>query len=144
MQGLACACRYPFSSHQQDQQALCNTGVLAAALYFWQLPHFLALAWLCRADYAAGGYRMLSLADATGRRTAACALRNCAYLAPVGMAAVWLGVAPPVFAGGAALLAGAYALPAAAFYQARRALPQIACRCCDSACALQRCMHLAL
>jgi len=93
--------------------------VLAAALYAWQLPHFLALAWLCRGDYAAGGYRMLSLADATGRRTAACALRNCAYLAPVGAAAAALGVASPAFAGGAALLAGAYALPAAAFYQAR-------------------------
>lgn len=92
-------------------------GVLAAALYFWQLPHFLALAWLCRVDYAAGGYRMLSLADATGRRTAACALRNCAYLVPVGAAAAALGTASPVFAGGAALLAGAFALPAAAFYQ---------------------------
>ena len=29
--------------------------VPAAALYFWQLPHFLAIAWLCRADYARGG-----------------------------------------------------------------------------------------
>ncbi|KAK9833996.1 hypothetical protein WJX81_001861 [Elliptochloris bilobata] len=95
-----------------------GAGVLAAALYFWQLPHFLALAWLCRGDYAAGGYRMLSLVDATGRRTAACALRNCAYLVPVGFAAVWLGVATPTFGGGAALLAGVFALPAAAFYQA--------------------------
>lgn len=29
--------------------------VPAAALYFWQLPHFLAIAWLCREDYARGG-----------------------------------------------------------------------------------------
>lgn len=129
---------------KQWQGVLCRAGVLAAALYFWQLPHFLALAWLCRADYAAGGYRMLSLADATGRRTAACALRNCAYLAPVGAAAVWLGVASPAFAGGAALLAGAYALPAAAFYQVRLALRRVGNGCCECACALQRCVYVVL
>lgn len=32
-----------------------GAGVLAALLYFWQLPHFMALAYLYRADYAAGG-----------------------------------------------------------------------------------------
>ena len=72
--------------------------LLAAGLYFWQMPHFMALAWLCRADYAAGGYRMLSLIDATGRRTAACALRNCAYLFPLGILSAWLGVTTPYFA----------------------------------------------
>ncbi|CAI5526503.1 unnamed protein product, partial [Closterium sp. Naga37s-1] len=65
-----------------------GAGVLAGALYLWQMPHFLALAWLCRKDYAAGGYRMLSLADPTGRRTAAAALRNCCYMLPLGLAAV--------------------------------------------------------
>ncbi len=32
-----------------------GAGVLAGLLYFWQLPHFMALAYLYRADYAAGG-----------------------------------------------------------------------------------------
>lgn len=41
---------------------------------------------------------MLSLIDATGRRTAACALRNCIYLLPLGMLATWLGVTTPYFA----------------------------------------------
>jgi protoheme IX farnesyltransferase len=72
--------------------------ILGAGLYFWQMPHFMSLAWLCRADYAAGGYRMLSLIDATGKRTAACALRNCAYLFPLGALAAWLGVTSPYFA----------------------------------------------
>ena len=75
-----------------------GAGILAAGLYFWQMPHFMALAWMCRADYAAGGYRMLSLVDATGRRTAACALRNTAYLFPLGILAAWLGVTSPYFA----------------------------------------------
>lgn len=33
-----------------------NGMILPAALYFWQIPHFMALAYLCRDDYAAGGY----------------------------------------------------------------------------------------
>lgn len=41
---------------------------------------------------------MLSLVDASGKRTAACALRNCAYLFPLGMLATWLGVTTPYFA----------------------------------------------
>lgn len=75
-----------------------GAALLAAGLYFWQMPHFMALAWLCRADYVAGGYKMLSLVDPTGKRTAACALRNCAYLFPLGALAAWLGVTTPYFA----------------------------------------------
>lgn len=41
---------------------------------------------------------MLSLIDATGRRTAACALRNCIYLFPLGALATWLGITSPYFA----------------------------------------------
>jgi len=33
-----------------------NSMILPAALYFWQIPHFMALACLCRDDYADGGY----------------------------------------------------------------------------------------
>lgn len=32
-----------------------NAMILPAALYFWQIPHFMALAYLCRKDYADGG-----------------------------------------------------------------------------------------
>lgn len=37
-------------------QVSLNGMILPAALYFWQIPHFMALAYLCRDDYAAGGY----------------------------------------------------------------------------------------
>lgn len=40
--------------------------LLFALLFFWQLPHFLALAWMYKDDYARGGYRMLSLVDDSG------------------------------------------------------------------------------
>eukprot|EP00440_Ansanella_granifera_P010678 gb/GFBE01011587.1/.p1 GENE.gb/GFBE01011587.1/~~gb/GFBE01011587.1/.p1 ORF type:complete len:408 (+),score=47.87 gb/GFBE01011587.1/:1-1224(+) len=37
----------------------------------WQMPHFYALAWLHRADYLRGGYKMFPLTDTTGAATAA-------------------------------------------------------------------------
>eukprot|EP00898_Chlorokybus_atmophyticus_P001189 jgi/Chlat1/2070/Chrsp17S02533 len=94
-----------------------GSAILASALYFWQLPHFMALNWLCRVDYAAGGYRMLSLLDTTGRRIAAVAFRNCIYLIPLGFLATYLGVTSEWFAYENALLSGAFALSASAFYQ---------------------------
>jgi protoheme IX farnesyltransferase len=39
---------------------------LFAVLYVWQLPHFMAISWLYREDYARSGFRMLSLYDPTG------------------------------------------------------------------------------
>ena len=68
--------------------------MLAATLYFWQLPHFLSLAWLCREDYMRGNYAMLPRFDASGRRTAACALRNSLYMLPIGAFAVWVSMLP--------------------------------------------------
>ncbi len=50
--------------------------VLFAILFFWQLPHFMAIAWLYREDYAKGGYKMLPVLDVTGQRTAATAIRH--------------------------------------------------------------------
>jgi protoheme IX farnesyltransferase len=39
-------------------------------MFVWQIPHFLAIAWMYRDDYAKGGYRMLPIVDPTGRATA--------------------------------------------------------------------------
>ncbi|URD83790.1 protoheme IX farnesyltransferase [Musa troglodytarum] len=72
--------------------------ILPAALYFWQIPHFMALAYLCRNDYIAGGFRMFSLADASGQRTALVSLRNCLYLLPLGLLAYDWGLTSKWFA----------------------------------------------
>lgn len=42
---------------------------LVALMVIWQIPHFLALAWMYHEDYAKGGYRMLPLHDPEGRAT---------------------------------------------------------------------------
>lgn len=91
--------------------------LLAGALYFWQLPHFMALAWMGRRDYAAGGYRMLSLCDPSGRRTAAAALRNAAYLMPLGAAAVAVGCTSMPFLYENVILTGGYMAAAVPFLQ---------------------------
>ena len=47
-----------------------TSWALFAFLFAWQLPHFLALSWMYRDDYARGGFRMLSVGDETGARVA--------------------------------------------------------------------------
>ncbi|MEP7220278.1 MAG: heme o synthase, partial [Bacteroidota bacterium] len=40
-----------------------EAAVLFAILFFWQMPHFLARAWMYREDYARAGYKMLTVVD---------------------------------------------------------------------------------
>ncbi|XP_057510292.1 protoheme IX farnesyltransferase, mitochondrial-like [Actinidia eriantha] len=97
-------------------QVSLNGMILPAALYFWQIPHFMALAYLCRNDYAAGGFRMFSLADASGERTALVALRNCLYLIPLGYLAYDWGITSGWFCLESTLLALAIGGTAFSFY----------------------------
>ncbi|KAH9330293.1 hypothetical protein KI387_002401, partial [Taxus chinensis] len=90
--------------------------VLPAALYFWQIPHFMALAYLCRNDYATGGFKMLSLLDETGKRTSLAALRNCIYLLPVGFLAYDWGITSGWFGLETALLTSGMGIAAVLFY----------------------------
>lgn len=46
-----------------------GAGVLFLILFFWQLPHFLALAWMYREDYARAGFPMLPVEEPTGAST---------------------------------------------------------------------------
>jgi len=93
-----------------------QAGALAAVLYFWQLPHFLALAWMFKDDYALGKHRMLSIVDTTGRRTAASALRNCVYLLPVGLFSYAVGLTTLPFAVEAAAVTSYMGFYAFKFY----------------------------
>src|SRR5207253_6816826 len=60
-------------------------------LFLWQLPHFLALAWLYREDYRAGGLKMLSVADDGGQHTGRMALLYALALLPISLAPTLLG-----------------------------------------------------
>ena len=47
-----------------------SAAVLFGIQFLWQMPHFLALAWLYREDYALGGYRVVSVTDPSGAELA--------------------------------------------------------------------------
>lgn len=92
--------------------------VAAAALFWilflWQLPHFLALAWIYRDDYRAGGLVMLGGEDATGRLTGRVSLLFALALVPVSLVPTLLGITGPVYFAGALLLGALYAAAGAA------------------------------
>src|SRR5207249_2727449 len=46
-----------------------EVAILFLVLFLWQLPHFLAIAWIYRDDYARAGLLMVPVVDPRGRRT---------------------------------------------------------------------------
>lgn len=78
--------------------------VLFWILFLWQLPHFLALGWLYREDYARANLKMVSTADANGGTTFLYASLYAAALLPVSLVPALLGMVGSVYFVGAALL----------------------------------------
>ena len=62
---------------------------LFVLMYAWQIPHFLAIAWLHKEDYSRGGYRMLPVNDATGGATVTQILLWAVLLVPATMLPWW-------------------------------------------------------
>jgi heme o synthase len=83
-------------------------------LFLWQLPHFLALAWIYREDYRRGGFAMLAVNDPDGRQTGSMALLYAVALVPVSLLPTFLGVTGAWYFFGALLLGVAYTVAAAA------------------------------
>jgi heme o synthase len=69
-----------------DVVALALTGVL----FMWQIPHFLAIGWMAREDYALSGCPMLAVVETTGRASARVSLM---YAAAMAVCAAVVGVA---------------------------------------------------
>ncbi len=89
---------------------------LFGILFFWQLPHFLALAWLFREDYRRGGLRMLGVTDPDGRQTRDQAVLYALALVPTSLLPVVLGLSGPVYAFLALGLSLAYVVSAVGFW----------------------------
>jgi heme o synthase len=73
-------------------------------LFLWQLPHFLALSWIYRADYARAGFATLSVADDDGGSTFRQSALGAAALIPASLTPTLLGIAGTVYFFGALLL----------------------------------------
>jgi protoheme IX farnesyltransferase len=98
--------------------------VLFAILFLWQLPHFLAIAWLCRGDYAQAGFPLITVVEPDGRSTARQMILYSATLVPVSLLPAALGLAGAVYFGGTLALGLLFLLSCAAFplsYSARAA-----------------------
>jgi protoheme IX farnesyltransferase len=87
---------------------------LFAILAFWQLPHFLAIAWMYREEYERAGFKMLPMVDPEGHRTGRQAVSHTLGLLPVSLAPFVFGLTGPVY------LAGALGLGLAFFWFATR------------------------
>ena len=91
--------------------------LLFAILFLWQMPHFFAIAWTYRKDYAQGGFVMLSNADATGRKVARQAFVFALALAASSLLPTLLGFASWGY-GAVAIISACYIMrPAWRFFQ---------------------------
>jgi protoheme IX farnesyltransferase len=59
--------------------------ILFAMIFFWQFPHFLAIAWIYREDYARAGIQMLPVVDPEGKATFRQIVVTAALLIPVSL-----------------------------------------------------------
>lgn len=89
--------------------------ILFAILFIWQIPHFLSLSWLYRDDYARGGFKMLSLTDASGLQTAQMSILYSLALIPLALALTAGGYLGTAFATGSIILGVSLAAAAVVF-----------------------------
>jgi protoheme IX farnesyltransferase len=96
--------------------------VLFAIVFFWQMPHVLAISWMYREDYERGGVRVLPVGDPGGRSTALQMVNYAAALIPVSLLPTVVGLAGRVYFGGAIVLGIGMLALAIRFAQDRTAL----------------------
>ncbi|MBI1840957.1 MAG: protoheme IX farnesyltransferase [Verrucomicrobia bacterium] len=90
---------------------------LFAILFFWQLPHFMAIAWMYREEYRKAGFAMLAVEDEGGHRTAGQALSHTLGLLPVSLTPFAFGLAGKAYFVTALLLGLAFLYYAFRFYR---------------------------
>ena len=81
---------------------------LFAILALWQIPHFFAIAWIYRDEYARAGFQMLPQVDPDGQRTARQAVSYTLALMPVCSLPFLFHLAGPVYLAGALALSAGY------------------------------------
>jgi len=81
---------------------------LFAILFFWQIPHFLAIAWMYREEYAKAGFVMLPGVDSEGGRTGSQAVSHTLALLVASLCPVAFHMAGVVYLAGALVLGMAF------------------------------------
>src|SRR6202142_4082185 len=81
---------------------------LFAILAFWQIPHFMAIAWMYRDEYAKAGFKMLSVVNPDGLRTGQQAVSHTLALLIVSLCPVLFTMAGSFYLAGALILGAGY------------------------------------
>jgi protoheme IX farnesyltransferase len=88
-------------------------------VFLWQIPHFMAIAWMYREDYGAAGFPMLPVIDPDGTRAGRQAVGYAAALLPISLIPALVGLSGAVYAAVALVLGVALLVLAVRFSQAR-------------------------
>lgn len=93
--------------------------IIFAILFFWQLPHFMAISWMYRDDYARGGFAMLAVRDGDGQETARQAVLYSFALLAVSVLPPLFGLSTYVYLAGAVIAGTALTVASFAFLASR-------------------------
>jgi len=96
--------------------------VLFGIVFMWQMPHFLAIAWMYRDDYARAGMPLLPVIEPDGRSTGRQAVLYTAVLIPISMLPTGVGLATARYLIGAIVL-GAILMMMSLEFSVKRDLP---------------------
>ena len=94
-------------------------ATLFAIVFLWQIPHFMAIAWLYRDDYRKAGFPMLPVIEPEGRRAGRQAVAYAAALVPMSLVPTIVGIAGRVYFGSALVLGLVLLVLAARFASTR-------------------------
>jgi heme o synthase len=81
-----------------------DAWILFAILFFWQFPHFYAIAWMYREDYERAGIRMLPVVEPDGESTARRILAYSLILVPISLVPKFLSMTGNLYLAGALAL----------------------------------------
>lgn len=81
-----------------------DAWALFGILAIWQLPHFMAIAWMYRDEYARAGFKMLPVLDPDGHRTGSQAVTHTLALVPVSLCPSLVNLTGPIYFTGAFVL----------------------------------------
>jgi len=89
--------------------------VIFLVLVFWQMPHFMSLAWMYRKDYGRAGFVMWTVRDETGRLTSSLTLGFTVLMILASLAPFMLSLSGPVYVAGATGLGFWFLIPVIRF-----------------------------
>jgi protoheme IX farnesyltransferase len=90
-------------------------------MFFWQMPHFFALSWMYRADYARAGFRMVSNDDDSGARSSSQSVLFCMLLLIVSGFPTYIHLTSAIYLACALPLSAGFIAMAMKFHQRRTA-----------------------